>query len=156
MPQPIGPYDVTTSAGGRGYIAEFFAKRLCRHDFGRYIDERLAADFACALAKYLMEHDTSPSADAAAAPADAQAVEPVGEAGTMPGTDGFTMAAFRADDVPVGTKLYAAPPPPAPASASVGLTDEQRKAIQVALKWVPPSVHTVQEALIELLKGDKQ
>lgn len=32
--------------------------------------------------------------------------EPVGQAGTMPGTDGFTMAAFRADDVPVGTKLY--------------------------------------------------
>ncbi|ARK91105.1 hypothetical protein [Burkholderia pseudomallei] len=70
VPQPIGPHDVTTSAGGRGYIAEFFAKRLCRHDFGRYIDERLAADFACALAKYLMEHDTSPSVDAAAAPAD--------------------------------------------------------------------------------------
>ncbi|AJX30872.1 hypothetical protein [Burkholderia oklahomensis] len=73
VPQPIGPHDVTTSAGGRGYIAEFFAKRLCRHDFGRYIDERLAADFACALAKYLMEHDTSPSVDAAAAPADERA-----------------------------------------------------------------------------------
>jgi len=35
--------------------------------------------------------------------------EPVGEAGRMPGTDGFTMAAFKADAVPVGTKLYAAP-----------------------------------------------
>ncbi|MCA8237697.1 hypothetical protein [Burkholderia cenocepacia] len=32
--------------------------------------------------------------------------EPVGKAGNMPGTDGFTMAAFRADDVPVGTNLY--------------------------------------------------
>ncbi|UIY58160.1 hypothetical protein [Burkholderia cepacia] len=32
--------------------------------------------------------------------------EPAGQAGTMPGTDGFTMAAFRADDVPVGTPLY--------------------------------------------------
>ena len=30
----------------------------------------------------------------------------VGVAGTMPGTDGFTMAAFRADQVPVGTSLY--------------------------------------------------
>lgn len=33
--------------------------------------------------------------------------EPVGEAGTMPGTAGFTMACFHADKVPVGTKLYA-------------------------------------------------
>lgn len=33
--------------------------------------------------------------------------EPVGEAGTMPGTSGFTMACFHADKVPVGTKLYA-------------------------------------------------
>lgn len=36
---------------------------------------------------------------------------PVGEAGSMPGTDGFTMAAFEAKDVPIGTKLYAAPHP---------------------------------------------
>jgi hypothetical protein len=35
---------------------------------------------------------------------------PVGVAGTMPGTgDGFTMACFKASDVPLGTKLYAAP-----------------------------------------------
>ncbi|KOR22968.1 hypothetical protein [Burkholderia cenocepacia] len=32
--------------------------------------------------------------------------EPIGQAGNMPGTEGFTMAAFRADDVPVGTNLY--------------------------------------------------
>lgn len=32
-----------------------------------------------------------------------------GEAGTMPGTDGFTMACFKAGDVPVGTKLYTRP-----------------------------------------------
>jgi hypothetical protein len=37
--------------------------------------------------------------------------EPVGEAGSMPGTDGFTMACFRASDVPVGTKLYTHPQP---------------------------------------------
>lgn len=39
--------------------------------------------------------------------------EAVGEAGTMPGTDGFTMAVFRAADVPVGTKLYHHPAPAA-------------------------------------------
>ncbi|MFV0916049.1 hypothetical protein ACI2VP_05000 [Ralstonia nicotianae] len=34
---------------------------------------------------------------------------PVGQAGTMPGTDGFTMACFKATDVPVGTNLYTHP-----------------------------------------------
>jgi hypothetical protein len=33
--------------------------------------------------------------------------QPVGVAGSMPGTDGFTMAAFKASEVPVGTPLYA-------------------------------------------------
>lgn len=33
--------------------------------------------------------------------------EPVGMAGAMPGTSGFTMAAFKSEDVPVGTELYA-------------------------------------------------
>jgi hypothetical protein len=42
------------------------------------------------------------------APAPA-APEPVGEAGTMPGTAGFTMACFHADKVPLGTKLYMQP-----------------------------------------------
>ncbi|WP_148028449.1 hypothetical protein [Burkholderia pseudomallei] len=32
--------------------------------------------------------------------------QPVGKAGNMPGIHGFTMAAFYADDVPVGTLLY--------------------------------------------------
>lgn len=31
---------------------------------------------------------------------------PAGVAEAMPGTSGFTMAVFRAEDVPVGTKLY--------------------------------------------------
>ncbi|MDM8356637.1 hypothetical protein P8H29_10670, partial [Pandoraea communis] len=42
-----------------------------------------------------------------AAPVNAS--EPVGVAGTMPGTEGFTMACFEAAKVPVGTSLYAAP-----------------------------------------------
>jgi hypothetical protein len=36
--------------------------------------------------------------------------EAVGEAGAMPGSDGFTLAAFKAEDVPVGTKLFTIPP----------------------------------------------
>jgi hypothetical protein len=35
--------------------------------------------------------------------------EAVGQAGAMPGTDGFTMACFKASDVPIGTPLYTAP-----------------------------------------------
>lgn len=50
---PITGHKLHTSAGGRGYVAEYFATRLRRHDFGRYITERLAADFACALAAHL-------------------------------------------------------------------------------------------------------
>lgn len=41
----------------------------------------------------------------------------VGEAGTMPGTSGFTMACFHANKVPIGTKLYTRPQQP--------LSDEQ-------------------------------
>ena len=41
--------------------------------------------------------------------------EPVGEVGTMPGTTAFTMACFKAEDVPVGTKLYTTPPAAQPA-----------------------------------------
>lgn len=37
---------------------------------------------------------------------DDQTLVPVGPAGTMPGTDGFTMAAFRKSDVAVGEQLY--------------------------------------------------
>jgi hypothetical protein len=35
--------------------------------------------------------------------------EVVGTVSAMPGTSGFTMAVFRANDVPVGTPLYASP-----------------------------------------------
>jgi hypothetical protein len=66
-----GEPDLSTSSGGRAYIAEFFATRLRRHDFGQYINERLAADFACTLAQYLRDHD-------AASPPPAPAVAPVG------------------------------------------------------------------------------
>ena len=44
-----------TSEEGRKYVADFFSSVLQRHDFTRYINESLAADFACALASGL--HD---------------------------------------------------------------------------------------------------
>ena len=50
---PVARYDLSTSEGARRYIADFFATELRRHDFARYINARLAADFACALAQHL-------------------------------------------------------------------------------------------------------
>lgn len=49
---------------------------------------------------------------------------PVGVVGAMPGTDGFTMACFHADKVPVGSKLYTHPAP-----QQKPLTDEQDRAL---------------------------
>ncbi|WP_321904440.1 hypothetical protein [Paraburkholderia tropica] len=65
---PIQGYDLSTSAGGSGYLVEYFATRLRTHTYQRYIEERLAKDFACALSKHLSERDAAPVAPAAAAP----------------------------------------------------------------------------------------
>lgn len=46
-------HNLNTAAGGRGYIADLFESRLRRHDFTRYINERLACDFACVLSEWL-------------------------------------------------------------------------------------------------------
>lgn len=56
--EPVGGHDLNTSKGGRAYLAEFFAKRLRRHDFQRYIADTLAADFACVLSKWLRDSET--------------------------------------------------------------------------------------------------
>lgn len=39
-----------TSEDGRKFVADYFANVLVRHDFAGYINEHLAADFACVLA----------------------------------------------------------------------------------------------------------
>jgi hypothetical protein len=46
-------FDLKTSEGGRGFIANLFVTVLRRHDFTTYIKERLAADFACALSQLI-------------------------------------------------------------------------------------------------------
>jgi hypothetical protein len=51
--QNTAAHELGTSAGGRAYLAEYFATQLRRHDFARYIENTLAADFACALAQHL-------------------------------------------------------------------------------------------------------
>lgn len=50
-------HNLKTSEGGRGYIADYFKTQLKRHDFTRYIQERLAADFACVLSQHLESVD---------------------------------------------------------------------------------------------------
>ncbi|MHC3921472.1 DnaJ-like cysteine-rich domain-containing protein [Alcaligenes nematophilus] len=54
---PLILHDLNTSAGGRGFVAEYFESRVGRYDFTRYIRDRLAADFACALAAHLSQQD---------------------------------------------------------------------------------------------------
>lgn len=65
-----------------------------------------------------------------------QAAQPVGKAGTMPGTpSGFTMACFKAVDVPVGTKLYTAAPEEQTQAARDVLAERQR---QISAEgWAP-------------------
>ncbi|ROT45054.1 hypothetical protein [Pusillimonas sp. NJUB218] len=63
-PQPVEPvseHDLNTSKGGRAYLAEFFAKKMRRHDFQQYITNMLAADFACVLAKWLRDQAPQPA-----------------------------------------------------------------------------------------------
>lgn len=54
------PLDLNTSAGARQYVADYFANTIGRHDFKRYITERLAADFACALSQHLEARAAQP------------------------------------------------------------------------------------------------
>lgn len=55
MPNTSNPirYNLATSEGGIGYIADLFTLHLKRHDFTDYIENKLAADFACVLARYI-------------------------------------------------------------------------------------------------------
>ncbi|WP_155720395.1 hypothetical protein [Burkholderia anthina] len=211
----IGEHDMSTSDGGRGYIAEFFATRLRRHDFGRYINESLAADFACALAQYLRGQDATTPAPASARPTDdelwdqtlrerdeyeetanklaaaiakhfgvdigehsnancpwdeaLEVIENAAPASTIPeidppqsgGNKGKLPALARTRE---GHNLYSlgynrglkkGRNEVAPASAPVGLTDGQRKAIEWAIGMA--SQHNIHHSLLRaLLKGDKQ
>lgn len=95
---------------GENLIVEWRAKAAALES---YIQIESPSDFEAALASGQAGAYLQCAEDlamiAASPPPKGAGAEPVGEAGSMPGTDGFTMAAFRAADVPIGTKLYAAP-----------------------------------------------
>lgn len=143
--EPIGPHDLSTTAGGRSYVAEFFAKRLRRHDFGRYITGQLAADFACSLAAYLRDHDH----------AAADAGEAVGIV-HRPARNGAGFSVEWLRSPPGGAKLYTAPP----AARVASLTDEQHESIEHAATWLGRSEDLQNKAhakrLCALLNGDDQ
>jgi len=93
---------------------------LAEHDAAAPVSKSQAKRFAAleadarnsAKAAYFETHEPPhcPTCDCGAKEdAQVRRHEAVGEAGCMPGTEGFTMACFRATDVPVGTKLYTAP-----------------------------------------------
>ena len=56
---------------------------------------------------------------------EAAGLEVVGQAGSMPGTSGFTMAAFKAHEVPIGTDLVTA------ASAQAAIDAEKAKVAEL-------------------------
>ena len=68
-------------------------------------------------------------------------VEPVGVAGAMPGTFGFTMASFLASEVPIGTKLYtSAPSIPegwqlVPVDPTASMCDAFHSAVKIHLEY---------------------
>jgi hypothetical protein len=147
----IGHHDLSTTAGGRGYIAEFFAKRLHRHDFGRYVAERLAADFACVLAQYLSEHDAGPSQPAAPATDDlasmtrmfhaaCSALGLINEALGLDPDDGGAEPIIEAINE---LKVRA---PATAAHAGAMLTDEQRDSAGV--KWSNSFVNVFNEPVV--------
>ena len=63
-------FDLRTSKGGRGFVAWYFANVLQRYDYENYITNKLAADFACDLAKALSSTLAAPQAQADARDAE--------------------------------------------------------------------------------------
>lgn len=127
--EPIGPHDLSTTAGGRSYVAEFFAKRLRRHDFGRYITGQLAADFACSLAAYLRDHDH--------AAADAGEAQPY--AYVAPVSNYATRNKIVADRIGGLIPVYTAQPAARVASLTDAARDmlaERRRQVEVE-GWTP-------------------
>lgn len=53
--QAVQKLEFNTPDAGRAYIAKLFETVLRRHDYRQYINERLAGDFACALAQHFEE-----------------------------------------------------------------------------------------------------
>jgi hypothetical protein len=53
--QAVPKLEFNTPDAGRSYIAKLFETSLRRHDYRQYINERLAADFACTLAQHFEE-----------------------------------------------------------------------------------------------------
>lgn len=69
-------------------------------------DPSLLERAGAALARLQCARDGLEAADQTAADLRGSCV---GAAGAMPGTSGFTMACFKADEVPLGTRLYTRP-----------------------------------------------
>jgi hypothetical protein len=78
--------------------------------------------------------------------APAQSGEPVGVAGSMPGTDGFTMAVFKASDVSIGTQLYTAPQPAQ--TPQVASQDDERAAFDTDFLCVDSFAEAMKQKLL--------
>lgn len=71
----MNEYELKTSADGRDFVKKLFAEHIGTHTYARYIDELLAADFACALGAWLKPQ--------MAKLASYEAIDELGEAGRI-------------------------------------------------------------------------
>ncbi|WP_242460842.1 hypothetical protein [Burkholderia cenocepacia] len=127
------------AAGAKGTIVGYFVNNAAEGETPHY-------------AQVSAEHRDDPDVVALGVMSPAQAAKPV--AYRWKGIDDdWRYSVHRIEKK--AEALYAAPPPPAPASAPVGLTDEQRKAIKWAIGMA--SQHNIHGSpLRALLEGDKQ
>ncbi|CAB3850558.1 hypothetical protein LMG26846_01971 [Achromobacter insuavis] len=108
-------HDLGTSSGGRAYIADYFATQLRRHDFKRYINDSLAADFACVLAQHLskLRAEGVQSADERLATALRTIAEyPNPGEGSMSAANMREIARAALNGFPVSGKCPPSPPAP--------------------------------------------
>jgi hypothetical protein len=80
-----------------------------RNEAADLIEQQVARLTALESERDALKHDIERHIANHSADLTAAGKEAVGQAGAMPGTDGFTMACFKASDVPIGTPLYTAP-----------------------------------------------
>ncbi|CAJ6623065.1 putative bacteriophage protein [Burkholderia pseudomallei] len=137
--EPIGAHNLSTSAGGRSYVAEFFAKRLRRHDFSHYINELLAADFACTLAQYLYDKDAALQPPMQAeVPAEIEPPQAGGNKGKLPAL-ARTREGHNLYSLGYNRGLKKGRGQIKPSDAWEGLTEEQIDTLKLAIGYIGSS-----------------
>jgi hypothetical protein len=105
------PFYVTQDGKMYAKAEELLASPIVQRQLAEFSKIRTPEDKRCSPELAALQ-STIAQLQARVAELESARGEPVGEVGSMPGTSGFTMAAFKADEVPIGTKLFTTPPAP--------------------------------------------